>query len=87
MNNTYTQAELLKFLQTYNSLDRMQIKQNLKEIKRQHNFQNIDIVTRLNENENKIKGWFSKASPNLPSFEDLLRLSIEFEFDLEEVVK
>jgi len=84
--NTYTQSELLNIMQKYNSTDRLIVKTNLQEIKKMYNFGNADIVNDLNLKEERIKGWFNKANPTIPIFEDALRLAVHYGFDIMELI-
>ena len=84
--NTYTQSELLNIMQKYNSTDRQIIKTNLQEIKKTHNFGNVDIVKDLGHKEEKVKSWFNKANPTIPIFEDALRLAVNYGFDIMELI-
>ena len=86
MQNTYTQAELLQLMETYNSTDRQLIKQNLKAIKRKYNFDNIQIEKQLGYKPEKLKGWFNRANPTIPTFEDVLKVAVQFGFDIQEVL-
>jgi len=84
--NTYTQSELLNIMQKYNSTDRQIIKTNLQEVKKTYNFGNVDIVNDLGNKQELVKSWFNKANPNIPIFEDALRLAVHYDFDIMELI-
>jgi len=84
--NTYTQSELLNIMQKYNSTDRRIIKINLQEVKKTYNFGNVDIVNDLGNKQELVKSWFNKANPNIPIFEDALRLAVHYDFDIMELI-
>jgi len=86
VKNTYTQSELLNIMQKYNSTDRQIIKTNLQEIKKVYNFGNVDIVNDLGHKSELVKSWFNKANPNIPIFEDALRLAVHYDFDITELI-
>ena len=85
--NTYTQSELLNIMQRYNSTDRQIIKKNFKEIKKLYNFQNADIERDFGYNLEKIKGWGNRSNPNIPVFEDALKMAVHYGFDIEELIR
>jgi len=86
VKNTYTQVELLNLMQKYNSTDRQIIKTNLQEVKKLYNFGNVDIVNDLGHKSELVKSWFNKANPNIPIFEDALRLAVHYGFDIIELI-
>lgn len=81
-----TQEEILSLIINYNNTDRTIIKDNLKRIMSNHNIKPADIMS-LGYATNNVYSWTSKASPNIPMFDQALTVAVSFGFDIEELLK
>jgi hypothetical protein len=82
----YTQAEFLQIIQQYNSTDRRVIKTNLKRIMNIYNIKPADI-TALGYTSRNVYAWTNKSTKNIPLFEQALRISTRFNFNITEFLK
>lgn len=84
---TYTQYELLQLIEKYNTTPKEVVKGNLKLIKLKYNFENANIMSDLRFGKEKVNQWFNKSSKNVPTFEDALKLSEQYNFSITELVQ
>jgi hypothetical protein len=82
----YTQAEFLQIIQQYNSTDRRVIKTNLKRIMNIYNIKPADIAA-LGYTSRNVYAWTNKSTKNIPLFEQALRISTRFNFNITEFLK
>ena len=85
----YTQSEMLNLIDSYNIKDqttRKTIKQNYIRILDEFNIQPKEIM-KLGYAKNNVYSWSTKASPNVPMFDQALTISVAFDFDVREFLK
>ena len=85
----YTQSEMLNLIDKYNIKDqttRKIIKQNYIRILDEFNIQPKEIME-LGYAKNNVYSWSTKASPNVPMFDQALTISVAFDFDVREFLK
>jgi hypothetical protein len=82
----YTQAEFLQIIKQYNSTDRKVIKANLKRIMDIYNIKPADIAA-LGYTSRNVYAWTNKSTKNIPLFEQALRISTRFNFNITEFLK
>jgi hypothetical protein len=85
----YTQSEMLNLINKYNIKDqttRKIIKQNYIRILDEFNIQPKQIME-LGYAKNNTYSWSTKASPNVPMFDQALTISVAFDFDVREFLK
>ena len=85
----YTQSEMLNLIDSYNIKDqttRKTIKQNYIRILDEFNIQPKEIME-LGYAKNNVYSWSTKASPNVPMFDQALTISVAFDFDVREFLK
>jgi hypothetical protein len=83
----YTQEEFLGIINKYNNADRKDIKINLMTIFKKKGIKNKQIMEETEYTPYKVNSWFALSSPNIPTFEDALMLSVKYDFDIQELVK
>ena len=85
----YTQSEMLNLIDKYNIKDqttRKIIKQNYIRILDEFNIQPKEIME-LGYAKNNVYSWSTKASPNVPMFDQALTIACAFDFDVREFLK
>ena len=85
----YTQSEMLNLINKYNIKDqttRKIIKQNYIRILDEFNIQPKQIME-LGYAKNNTYSWSTKASPNVPMFDQALTISVAFDVDVREFLK
>ena len=82
----YTQAEFLNIIKQYSSTDRSIIKANLKRIMDIYNIKPADIIS-LGYSPRNVYAWTNKSTKNIPLFEQALRISTSFNFNITEFLK
>ena len=85
----YTQSEMLNLINSYNIRDqttRKIIKQNYIRILDEFNIQPKQIME-LGYAKNNTYSWSTKASPNVPMFDQALTISVAFDFNVREFLK
>ena len=85
----YTQSEILNLIDSYNIKDqttRETIKKNYIRILDEFNIQPKEIME-LGYAKNNVYSWSTKASPNVPMFDQALTVSVAFDFDVREFLK
>ena len=85
----YTQSEMLNLINSYNIKDqttRKIIKQNYIRILDEFNIQPKQIME-LGYAKNNTYSWSTKASPNVPMFDQALTISVAFDFNVREFLK
>ena len=85
----YTQSEMLNLINKYNIKDqttRKIIKQNYIRILDEFNIQPKQIME-LGYAKNNTYSWSTKASPNVPMFDQALTIACAFDFDVREFLK
>lgn len=82
----YTQAEFLQIIKQYNSTDRRVIKTNLKRIMNIYGIKPADIAA-LGYTSRNVYAWTNKSTKNIPLFEQALRISTRFNFNITEFLK
>lgn len=87
MNRQYTQEELLEIIRKYNGMNRRTITINLSTIFKKLEVKNKEVIEDTQYNVHKVNSWFALSSPNIPTFEDALLLSILYDFDIKELIK
>lgn len=83
----YTQQEFLDIIRKYNNADRKNIKINLLMIAKRKGIKNKQIIEDTGYTPYKVNSWFAISSPNIPTFEDALMLSVKYNFDIKELIK
>lgn len=83
---TYTQEEMLKLIEKYNSIDRRDLTINLSMIYKIYGFKNKDIIKDFGYTSYKVNSWSAMSSPNVPTFEDALKLAVKYGFSVEELL-
>lgn len=83
----YTQEEFLEIMRTYNQMDRRTITINLSTISKKLGIKNKEVIEDTQYNAHKVNSWFALSSPNVPTFEDALWLSVLYGFDVKELIK
>lgn len=83
----YTQEEFLNIINKYNNADRKDIKINLMTIFKKKGIKNKQIMEETEYTPYKVNSWFAFSSPNIPTFEDALMLSVKYDFDIQELIK
>ena len=83
----YTTSEFLDIINRYNDLDRKDIKINLLTIFKRKEIKNKQIIEETGYSSYKVNSWFAFSSPNIPTFEDALMLSVKYCFDIKELIK
>lgn len=83
---TYTQDEMLKLIERYNSIDRKDLTINLSTIYKVHGFKNKDIIRDFGYTTYKVNSWSAMSSPNVPTFEDALKLAVKYGFSIEDLL-
>lgn len=83
---TYTQEEMLKLIEKYNSIDRRDLTINLSMIYKLYGFKNKDIIKDFGYTSYKVNSWSAMSSPNVPTFEDALKLAVKYGFSVEELL-
>lgn len=84
---SYTQEEFLEIMRKYNNMDRRIITINLSTISKRLGIKNKQVIEDTQYNAHKVNSWFALSSPNIPTFEDALWLSVLYEFDIKELIK
>ena len=84
---SYTQQEFLEIMQKYNNMDRRNITINLSTISKRVGIKNKQVIEDTEYNAHKVNSWFALSSPNVPTFEDALWLSVLYDFDIKELIK
>lgn len=84
---TYNQIELLELVKQYNSTDRLIIKKNLKICMIKYSFTLKDIIEKLEQPKSKVYSWTNMTNSNIPKFEDMLNIAIQFDFDVKELIE
>lgn len=87
MSVQYTQAEFLKIMQQYNTVDRKTITINLSTIYKKRGIKAKDIIEDFNFSPYKVHSWTAISSPNIPTFDDALLLAVKYGFDIQELIK
>ena len=85
----YVQSEMLNLIDKYNIKDqttRKIIKQNYIRILDEFNIQPKEIME-LGYAKNNVYSWSTKASPNVPMFDQALTISVAFDFNVREFLK
>lgn len=85
----YTQSEILNLIDSYNIKDqatRETIKKNYIRILDEFNIQPKEIME-LGYAKNNVYSWSTKASPNVPMFDQALTIACAFDFDIREFLK
>ncbi|MGN0469014.1 MAG: hypothetical protein ACI4GY_09845 [Acutalibacteraceae bacterium] len=82
----YTQQELLDLIERYNSIDRKDLTINLSMVYKIHGFKNKDIIKDFGYTTYKVNSWSAMSSPNVPTFEDALKLAVRYGFSIEELL-
>ena len=85
----YTQSEMLNLINKYNIKDqttRETIKKNYIRILDEFNIQPKQIME-LGYAKNNTYSWSTKASPNVPMFDQALTIACAFDFDIREFLK
>jgi len=85
----YTQSEMLNLINSYNIKDqttRETIKKNYIRILDEFNIQPKEIME-LGYAKNNVYSWSTKASPNVPMFDQALTIACAFDFDIREFLK
>ena len=85
----YTQSEILNLIDSYNIKDqttRETIKKNYIRILDDFDIQPKQIME-LGYAKNNTYSWSTKASPNVPMFDQALTISVAFDFDVREFLK
>jgi len=80
----YTQSEMLNLINSYNIKDqttRETIKKNYIRILDEFNIQPKEIME-LGYAKNNVYSWSTKASPNVPMFDQALTIACAFDFDI-----
>ena len=85
VSSKLTQHELSKIMEQYNKTDRRKIKDNFKRIKKELKIQVIDIVT-LGFTKSNVMAWGNNALPNIPMFEQALKIATHFDFDVRQFI-
>lgn len=83
----YTQQQILELIEKYNSIDRKRLTVNLSTVYRIYGFKNKDIMKDFGYTSYKVNSWSAMSSPNVPTFEDALRLAEKYGFSVEELLK
>lgn len=83
---SYTQEELLKLIEKYNSIDRKVLTINLSTTYKMHGFKNKDIIKDFGYTTYKVNSWSAMSSPNVPTFEDALKLAVKYGFSIEDLL-
>lgn len=83
---TYTQEEMLELIEKYNSIDRRDLSINLSVIYKIYGFKNKDIIKDFGYTSYKVNSWSAMSSPNVPTFEDALKLAVRYGFSVEELL-
>lgn len=83
---TYTQEEMLDLIERYNSIDRKALTINLSMIYKIHGFKNKDIIKDFGYTTYKVNSWSAMSSPNVPTFEDALKLAVKYGFSIEDLL-
>lgn len=83
----YTQQQILELMEKYNSIDRKRLTVNLSTVYRIYGFKNKDIMRDFGYTSYKVNSWSAMSSPNVPTFEDALRLAVRYGFSIEELLK
>jgi len=89
INKLYNQTEILNLVNEYNIKNpdtRKTIKQNYTCILRQFDIQPKEIME-LGYAKNNVYSWSTKASPNVPMFDQALAIACAFDFDVREFLK
>ncbi len=82
----YTQAEFLNIIKQYNNTDRSIIKANLKRIMNVYGIKPADIIS-LGYSPRNVYAWTNRSTKNIPLFEQALRISTSFNFNITEFLK
>jgi len=82
----YSQSEILKLFNQYNTVDRKVIKQNLKRIIDELDLERKDII-KLGYTSTNVYSWFANVNNNIPMLEQALTIACEFDFDVYEFLK
>lgn len=80
------QEKLLKLINSYESMGRKIIKQNVKKALTRRNIKLVDVCKDLNMAWNKVKHWTYMDSPNIPTLKDALRLAEFYYFSISELI-
>lgn len=80
------QREILEIMNKYNTMSRKVITENLFHVKAKGKFRRSDIIIDLGFEKEKVAGWYNRKNPCVPLFEDALRLSVTYGFDIVELV-
>ena len=83
----YTQTEFLEIMQKYNNMDRKTITINLSVIFKKMGVKPKSVIENFGYTSYKVHSWTAVSSPNIPTFEDALRLAVEYNFDIKELIK
>jgi len=89
IDKLYTQSEILNLIDSYNIKDqttRETIKKNYIRILDDFDIQPKQIME-LGYAKNNTYSWSTKASPNVPMFDQALTISVAFDFDVREFLK
>jgi hypothetical protein len=81
-----SQEKLLELIQQYNSTDRTIIRKNLKMLMIKKDFTIEDMVN-MGYNKNTVYSWTKPSQSNIPMIEDALKLAIQFNFDITDLLK
>ncbi len=82
----YSQEEILKLIERYNSIDRKVLTINLSMIYKIYGFKNKDVIRDFGYTTFKVNSWSAMSSPNVPTFEDALKLAVKYGFSIEELL-
>ncbi|MBQ8029892.1 MAG: hypothetical protein IJ262_10870 [Clostridia bacterium] len=83
----YSEKEILGLIERYNSMNRKNITINLSTVYKTHGFKNKDIIRDFGYTPYKVNSWSALSSPNVPTFEDAIRLAVKYSFSIEELLK
>ena len=83
----YTQQEFLDIINRYNNMDRKDVKINLLMTFKKKGIKNKQIIEQTEYTPYKVNSWFAFSSPNIPTFEDALMLAVNYDFDIQDLIK
>jgi hypothetical protein len=84
--NKMSQSEVLELINQYNSTDRKVIKSNLQRIMTKYRFKPKDIMT-LGFACKQVYGWTTLSNPTMPLFPQALKISVAFNFNVNEFLQ
>lgn len=83
---TTTEGKISLTILEYDSIDRKIIKRNLKRLMAIHGFKPSEIME-IGFARNNVYAWTNLKAPNIPMFDQALRIATHFNFSVEEFIK